>query len=509
VRDEVVQRSAFKTNSSFFRMLAVGAIGAQSVQSHLNSLGHDIIELERGSLATRIWRDIKRKRVRIPDLCCRRCGVRIESRAKTNADLSMSHSPNDAERSWNYGMVESDWIAFPILTAEEGIWSSGNLHGRHSLWRERTLTTWKIVGRINLFTVASFRGVAPKQLKPKGVSEGSEIQVRWKARFAHGEGRVVNVSSGRLEYILNNDLGRARHFRLVPDEHAFLTSGEQFQTNQVLAGQIAPLTTEMSRCVGECDSTKLEQMLGSRERTVRFTGCKLARLAKVASLADHVRELADDKDEDPYVRMDAKSYLCEVVGDSADDQFRATLLADTDDQMRLEAAVTLAETHTPTSFALLRTVLEDPDQPLFLRSACAWGIGCHGTQEAAQVLVQAFEDVSPEIRDEALVALQDLGSIGFDPLLKGLGATSTQVAAGAAEALRRIHGAPTKEIALLAERATSTWPIWALAHLPKEGVAPYVAALQHRRPEVHYAISVLWTFLESWIAENWTPRSTP
>ena len=61
-------------------MLAVGAVGAQAVQQHLNSLGHDVIELERGSLATRIWRDVKRKRVRIPDLCCTRCGVRIESR---------------------------------------------------------------------------------------------------------------------------------------------------------------------------------------------------------------------------------------------------------------------------------------------------------------------------------------------------------------------------------------------------------------------------------------------
>jgi HEAT repeat protein len=207
--------------------------------------------------------------------------------------------------------------------------------------------------------------------------------------------------------------------------------------------------------------------------------------------------------------MEARSYLCEVAADSADDQFRATLLEDTDDQMRLEAAVALAETHTSTSFSLLREVLEDPAQPLFLRSACAWGIGCHGTQEAAEVLVQAFADVSPEIREEALVALQDLGSVGFDPLLKGLEAPSTEVAAGAAEALRRIEGAPTKEIASLAERASSTWPTWALAHLPKESVAPYIAALQGKRPEVHYAVTVLWTFLDSWVAEDWTPGSTP
>ena len=90
----------------------------------------------------------------------------------------MSHSPSDAERAWNFGMLDSDWIAFPIFSAEEGAWSAGALDSHRSLWRERTLTTWYVKGRINLFRVASFRGVAPKQLKPKGVSEGSEIQVK-------------------------------------------------------------------------------------------------------------------------------------------------------------------------------------------------------------------------------------------------------------------------------------------------------------------------------------------
>jgi len=176
--------------------------------------------------------------------------------------------------------------------------------------------------------------------------------------------------------------------------------------------------------------------------------------------------------------------------------------------MRLEAVVTLAETRTPSAFDLLRNVLEDPKQPLFLRSACAWAIGRHGTQDAAEVLVRAFADVSPEIREEALLALQNLGSAGLKPLLRGLEDPSIDVAAGAAEALRRIAGAPAKEIALLAERSSTTWPTWALAHLPRDAVAPYIAMLQASRPEIHYALSVLWAFLESWIAEDWTPGSS-
>ena len=112
-------RNAFKTNASFFRMLALGAVGAQTVQQHLNELGHRTIELERGALSTKIWRDVKRKRVRIPDLCCTSYGVRIESRAKTSPDLRMSHSTGDAERAWDYGMLDSDWgrISNPVAGA--------------------------------------------------------------------------------------------------------------------------------------------------------------------------------------------------------------------------------------------------------------------------------------------------------------------------------------------------------------------------------------------------------
>jgi len=505
----VVERKAFKTTSSFFRMLAVGAVGARAVQQYLNSLGHNVIELERGSLTTRIWRDVKRKRVRIPDLCCTRCGVRIESRAKTSADLSMSHSPGEAERAWDYGMLDSDWVAFPILSAQEAVWSSGSLREHDSLWRERNSTTFRVERWINLFTVASFRRIAPKQLKPKGVSEGSEVQVKWKARFAPSSGRVVAADGGRLVYILDRDSNKLRHFRLAKDERPFLAAEQHFEAHQVLAGQVEPLTTDASRCVGGCDTDRIAQMLASRERTVRFTGCKLARLAKDTRLVNKVRELAEDSEEDAYVRMEAKSYLCEVAGDSADEHFRAILLEDADEQMRLEAAVTLAETRTRTSFDLLRRVLEDATQPLFLRSACAWGIGCHASKEAAEVLVQAFADVAPEIREEALHALQDLGAIGFDPLVRGLEASSAEISAGVAETLRRIPGAPAEKIAALAERTSSTWPTWTLAHLSKDAVAPYVAQLQSKRPDVHYAISVLWNFLDSWIANDWTPRATP
>ena len=83
---------AFKPDSSFFKKIALGAVGSRHVAQDLERLGHQIIEFERGAMDTKLWKDVKRKRVRIPDLVCKLCGLRVESRAKTEAELSMSHS---------------------------------------------------------------------------------------------------------------------------------------------------------------------------------------------------------------------------------------------------------------------------------------------------------------------------------------------------------------------------------------------------------------------------------
>ena len=63
-------RLAFKPDSSFFRKIVIGAVGTRTVATHLAAHGHDMVELERGSLDTKLWKEVKRKRVRIPDLVC-------------------------------------------------------------------------------------------------------------------------------------------------------------------------------------------------------------------------------------------------------------------------------------------------------------------------------------------------------------------------------------------------------------------------------------------------------
>src|SRR3990172_4616897 len=93
-------RRSFKSDESFLEKLAIGAIGACAVFNDLQRQGHKPIELERGSMDYKIWKNIKIKRLRVPDILCLKCGTRVEARAKTQLEISMSHSLSDPERGW-------------------------------------------------------------------------------------------------------------------------------------------------------------------------------------------------------------------------------------------------------------------------------------------------------------------------------------------------------------------------------------------------------------------------
>src|SRR6266699_648648 len=102
---------SFKTDESFLEKIAIGATGTRRTFDDLKNQGHDPMELERGSMSFKIWKAIKVKRVRVPDILCLRCGRRVESRAKTNMEISMSHSSSNPERGWDFGLEDSDMVA--------------------------------------------------------------------------------------------------------------------------------------------------------------------------------------------------------------------------------------------------------------------------------------------------------------------------------------------------------------------------------------------------------------
>jgi HEAT repeat protein len=500
-------RLALKPDSSFFRKIAIGAIGTRAVASDLTAYQHDMVELERGSTDTKLWKDVKRKRVRIPDLVCQRCGLRVESRAKTKAELAMSHSDTDEARSWDFGMVDTDCIAFPVCQAlDEEYWSAGKLNAASSYWHERNWVLWQLSGRINYFTAAAFRATPHSRTGRKGVTEGSETTLIWDASFSNNSS-VVEVVEGQRFTVRRSSDGRRQTRNVRPELSILIEPDDRVETNQITASTVRPLTGADLACPGNLPENHLAHLLSSRERTQRFTGVKLARLRNERPNQAQVAELANDEEEDIYIRLEALSYLASVCEQPVQELFEA-YLNNPDDQTKLEAVIAVGETATLNAVDLLSQILDDPERPYFMRSAAAWCLGRAKHDEAADRLVRAFSDVDLNIREKALEGMVALGGPGIPILLRGLGESQNDVMAGCAEALRQLQPLEDEILAglvngLRTEENPSQWVIWLLGHLPRDQVSARIADLQESKPQLHYAISLLWSFVENWIARRW------
>ncbi|MBI4578256.1 MAG: HEAT repeat domain-containing protein [Planctomycetes bacterium] len=505
-------RLAFKPDSSFFRKIAMGAVGSRAVCADLHKLGHRMAELERGSTDTKLWKDVKRKRVRIPDLVCTRCGLRIESRAKTSPELSMSHSPAEEARAWDFGMVDRDLIAFPVCeAAEETYWSTGRLSSVLSYWHERNWVRWQPKECINYFEVRAFRATPHLKSSTKGVTEGSETSISWGATFSSRTGVVEVVADDRITIRRTSDDHR-HTWRLGSGVKPAVQTGETVLENQVIACAVEPIPRQTLRCQGELPNDAIGEMLSSRERTLRFTGVKLARLRHDPGFEAQVRDIAADQDEDASIRLEGASYLTAVCGSRLQQLF-SPYLCSADPQTQLEAVIAAGEAGTPEAVEVLGQVIDAVDCPFFLRTAAAWSLGKVASPEAVNRLIRAFADVDHGIRQEALDGIISIGGPAIPLLLLGLREADDSIAAGCAESLRQLPELPDEVVSTvvsdLKTGASSPWATWLVGMLPRERVASAVADLQSSAPDLHYAVSLLWSFVESWISRRWETQSLP
>lgn len=476
---------AFKTDESFLEKIAMGAIATKATITHLSGQGHEPMELERGSTSFKIWKAIKIKRVRVPDILCLRCGRRVESRGKSDLEITMSHSTSDPERGWDHGLDDDDVVA--LVPCENT--GSGPLE-------------WKASHPIQYLRVKDLRrSFAAHEVvarRPKGAGEGFELRVSWPAAVAKAVAAVEDVNAKTIR--LRKDTGRAGSVRLVRGKvklAPLVKPGDRVERHQIVAS-VVPVTSVFP-CAGGADVAAYIRLSRSVALSDRYTAVKaLSRFPGEEATRALVERMQDER-EHVYVRVDAAAGLLRR-GHPDSLAFFEARLHDEYLPHRLEAVIVLGEVGTPEATRLLIRTLRDGGQHPEIRAGAAWALGEVGSREALPVLVESFAALETVIKVEAARGLAKLARVHLGDVLGMLPGGTAEQRPGIAWALSKAGGFGVDQIlSALVDDDARHWVAYVVGTQDKEAMLPQIEALARRDPEVYFAVTVLWKILSSWV----------
>ena len=152
--------------------------------------------------------------------------ARVESRAKAKAELTMSYSTGDAERVWDFGMVDTDCVAFPVCESTRKLfWESWHASRGGFLLARAELERIGVYSEES--TISPFLSSGPfpfSRRLPRVWTEGSETIIEWPATFSTRTGHVESVQGNRIAIRRSSDRhapdsvrsGRAKPFSSLP-----------------------------------------------------------------------------------------------------------------------------------------------------------------------------------------------------------------------------------------------------------------------------------------------------
>ena len=477
---------SFKTDESFLEKIAIGATGTRRTFQDLRDQGHDPMELERGSMSFKIWKAIKVKRVRVPDILCLRCTRRVESRAKTNMEISMSHSTSNAERGWDFGLEDTDMVALAYCEKT----GTGPLD-----WAASALVQYIPVRSLR----EAWRANAVKMERPKGAQEGFEVRATWPSAVARTSGIVEEVNPHAIRYRRGSD-NRIIQVRLQRGE-ALLTPlvvrGATVLPNQIIASVVS--VTDRFPCEGGATAAHYIHWLNSSALNDRYAGVKaLSRFGGEESDRALLARVRDAK-EHIYVRVDAAAGLMRRKN-PAGREFLVAALRDEYLENRLEAAIVLGEVATPEAAQLLIRTLGDQEQHPEIRAGAAWSLGELGARDALPSLIQSFAVLDMSIKVEAARALAKLTRRYLDEVIQALPQGSKEERAGIAWALSKAGGVNVSQLLpRLVDEDARHWVAYIIGTQDRERMLPEIETLAERDPQVYFAVTVLWKIIASWV----------
>ena len=479
-------RRAFKSEESFLEKISVGAIGTRKVFEDMARKGHSPIELERGSMSFKIWKEIKIKRVRVPDILCVTCGKRIESRAKTKLEITMSHSFSTPERGWDFGLDDNDYIAF-VRCIKAG---------------DRPID-WKADDMVQYVSVHSMRDAYGKDHviseKPKGATEGFEARITWPSSIANSDGVVTFVDSSKLQYKRTSD-NRTVTLSLTKQGiklQPLVKIGEKLSENQIVAS-IVPVV-ESFDCHKVTSEKYYAEMLKSASLSDRYVAAKALSFFPTDSTIEKLTHKMNDQKEHVYIRLEAASSLLKM-GNEQTIFFFEKLLKDYYLENRLECVIALGEIDRHESCKLLIGTLVDPNQHSEIRAGAAWSLGELKNKKAMEALVKVFNEVEASIKREAARALVRFGEDYTEDIIRFIPTSNEEQRAGVAWALSKSGQFQVSDlISVMVDDEARKWIAWIVGTQNEARYINQIEQLKMEDKEVYFAVTVLWKLLSSWV----------
>ena len=474
--------ASFKTDESFLEKISIGVIGTQQVFSVLQRQGHKPIELERGSMNYKIWKKIKIKRIRVPDILCVDNGIRVESRAKTKLEISMSYSSSDPDRGWDFGMKETDYVAIVICEkngSEPVDWIADNL--------------------VQFISIKALREAEKEQkvifVKPKGAEEGFEARINWPACIATSKGEIIEIDKtikyrteeGRIKWVGLTKGGK----RLSP----LVKIGDKVQPNQILASVVNVSQTIPDTIV---NSNFFLANLSSLILSERYAAAKALSYFNEKKVISSLLNKLTDKDEHIYVKLEVAASLCRLGADGY--TFIRECLKDTYLQNILEAVIVLAEIKTDTANKILCNVLLDESFDPEIRAGAAWGLGEQQNKSALTSLIASFNSTDENVKIEAARALGKLTSNYSNEILSAFNIATPNEMPGIAWALTKSNSINIYHfLDNLNSLEARQWISYIIGMQGKEKYISEIERLKNKNPEVYFAVTLLWKITTSWI----------
>ncbi|MEX2410286.1 MAG: HEAT repeat domain-containing protein [Candidatus Paceibacterota bacterium] len=478
---------SFKSDDSFLRKLAIGAFGNLKVIENLQDQGYSPIELERGSTGYKIWKSIKIKRVRVPDILCLNSGVRIESRAKSKLVISMSHSNSDETRSWNFGLKDDDYVA--LVKCES--------NGDDPLDLEVSdLVQYIRVEDLNY----AFENDLVHDERQKGFGEGFESRITWPASFASSSGKITNIDDQRIQFERIED-GRTITLQRTKkgiDLTPLVKEGEEIVEGKVLAS-VVNVTNQLNVKKDKGVDYYLEE-INSLSISDRYGAAKALAYFFNDSVKDVLIKRLSNEKEHIYIKLEAAASLIKNNVNEGYDFILSVLVSQFLEQ-KLEAVIILSEINNSRSIEILSEVLHNDNEHNEIRAGAAWSIGEIGKSDGTESLIESFKNVDDLIRVEAVRALAKITERYPNDILEQFKKSDAEVRPGIAWALSKRKNWNYDILNALDFNSVDSrqWAAYILGTNKEADIIEEIEKLKKIDEELYFAVTVLWKKMSSWV----------